>query len=109
MAKTPPNRSSHRPQGRLIGYARVSTDEQATEAQEMELRSAGCDAIIQESGAPSTDQLMKTVRFWAEQEPDADGAGVEVDPEDAIDGDVFGRRHCGTAQKGRALHSTRSR
>ena len=51
MAKTPPNRSSHRPQGRLIGYARVSTDEQATQAQEMELRSAGCDTIIQEHGS----------------------------------------------------------
>lgn len=28
---------------RLIGHARVSTDEQATEAQEMELRTAGCE------------------------------------------------------------------
>lgn len=37
--------------GRLIGYARVSTDEQATEAQEIELRSAGCDAIIHEHGS----------------------------------------------------------
>ncbi len=37
--------------GRLIGYARVSTDEQATEAQEIELRSAGCDLIVQEHGS----------------------------------------------------------
>lgn len=51
MAKTPHNPSSRRPQGRLIGYARVSTDEQAAEAQEMELRSAGCDTIIQERGS----------------------------------------------------------
>lgn len=33
------NRASRRPQGRFIGYARVSVDEQATEAQEKELRS----------------------------------------------------------------------
>lgn len=45
------NRTSRRPQGRLIGYARVSTDEQATEAQEIELRSAGCDVIVQEHGS----------------------------------------------------------
>jgi DNA invertase Pin-like site-specific DNA recombinase len=45
------NRSSARPHGRLIGYARVSTDEQATEAQEIELRSAGCEAIVQEHGS----------------------------------------------------------
>ena len=51
MPKTPRNPSSRRPQGRLIGYARVSTDEQATEAQEMELRAAGCDTIIQEHGS----------------------------------------------------------
>ena len=51
MAKTPRNPSSRRPQGRLIGYARVSTDEQATEAQEIELRSAGCDTIVQEHGS----------------------------------------------------------
>lgn len=42
MARDAQNRSSRRPQGRLIGYARVSTDEQATAAQEIELRSAGC-------------------------------------------------------------------
>lgn len=43
--------ASRRPQGRLIGYARVSTDEQATEAQEMELRAAGCAVIVQEHGS----------------------------------------------------------
>ncbi|MDV2968138.1 recombinase family protein [Nitratireductor aquimarinus] len=51
MAKTPRNHSSRRPQGQLIGYARVSTDEQATEAQEMELRSAGCETIVLEHGS----------------------------------------------------------
>ena len=65
MAKAPPNPSSRRPQGRLIGYARVSTDEQATEAQEMELRSAGCDTIVQEHGSGASrarPALAKLVR-----------------------------------------------
>jgi len=35
-------------QASLIGYTRLSTDEQATEAQETGLRSAGCDIIIRE-------------------------------------------------------------
>lgn len=59
------NRTSHRPHGRLIGYARVSTDEQATEAQEIELRSAGCETIVQEhgSGASRTrPALAKLIR-----------------------------------------------
>lgn len=51
MAADTQTRPSHRPQGRLIGYARVSTDDQATEAQEIELRSAGCDVIVQEHGS----------------------------------------------------------
>lgn len=51
MVNTLRNHSSRRPQGRLIGYARVSTDEQATEAQEMELRSAGCETIVLEHGS----------------------------------------------------------
>mgnify|MGYP000613211301 FL=1 len=51
MAGDTHNRTSRRPQGRLIGYARVSTDEQATQAQEMELRSAGCEMIVEEHGS----------------------------------------------------------
>lgn len=51
MAADMQNPTSRRPQGRLIGYARVSTDEQATEAQEMELRAAGCQTIVQEHGS----------------------------------------------------------
>lgn len=52
-------------QGRLVGYARVSTDEQATEAQEIELRSAGCDQIVQEHGSgasrarPALSKLLR--------------------------------------------------
>lgn len=51
--------------GQLIGYARLSTDEQATEAQEIELRSAGCATIIQEYGSGASrghPALAKLVR-----------------------------------------------
>lgn len=67
MARDAQNRSSRRPQGRLIGYARVSTDEQATEAQEIELRSAGCDVIVQEHGSgasrtrPALSKLLREI------------------------------------------------
>lgn len=67
MARNTINRTSRRPQGRLIGYARVSTDEQATEAQEMELRSAGCEKIVEEhaSGAsrarPALHRLVREI------------------------------------------------
>lgn len=67
MARDVQNRSSRRPQGRLIGYARVSTDEQATEAQEIELRSAGCAAIVQEHGSgasrarPALSKLLREI------------------------------------------------
>lgn len=65
MATGTQNRTSHRPQGRLIGYARVSTDEQATQAQEMELRLAGCDTIVEEHGSGASrgrPALAKLVR-----------------------------------------------
>lgn len=54
--------------GRLVGYARVSTDEQATEAQEIELRAAGCDVIVQEHGSGASrarPSLTKLVREMA--------------------------------------------
>jgi len=60
-------RATRRPQGRLIGYARVSTDEQATQAQEMELRSAGCSDIVQEHGSgasrtrPALSKLLREI------------------------------------------------
>lgn len=38
------------PLQRLVGYARVSTDDQANDAQLDELRGAGCDRIYQEHG-----------------------------------------------------------
>lgn len=40
-----------KPVGRLIGYARVSTEEQATDAQAIELKAAGCDEIVTEHGS----------------------------------------------------------
>jgi DNA invertase Pin-like site-specific DNA recombinase len=67
MAADTLNRTSRRPQGRLIGYARVSTDEQATEGQEIELRAAGCDVIVQEHGSgasrtrPALAKLLREI------------------------------------------------
>lgn len=54
-------------QRRLIGYARVSTDEQATEAQEIELRAVVCDTIVREHGSgasrarPALTKLLREI------------------------------------------------
>jgi DNA invertase Pin-like site-specific DNA recombinase len=54
--------------GRLIGYARVSTDEQGTDPQLDELRAAGCDTVLEEhaSGAdrarPVLARLLRDIR-----------------------------------------------
>lgn len=67
MAADTLNRTSRRPQGQLIGYARVSTDEQATEAQEIDLRAAGCETIVQEHGSgasrarPALAKLLREI------------------------------------------------
>jgi len=53
---------------RLIGYARVSTDEQATDAQTDELKAAGCQTIVEEHGSgasrarPELARLMRDIR-----------------------------------------------
>ncbi|MBN8944809.1 MAG: recombinase family protein [Rhizobiales bacterium] len=53
---------------RLIGYARVSTDDQATDAQVDELRAAGCGILHQEHGSgasrarPVLARLMREIR-----------------------------------------------
>ena len=46
--------------GRLIGYARVSTEEQGTDPQLDELRAAGCSAVFEEhaSGADSSRPVL---------------------------------------------------
>src|SRR5580692_5499705 len=53
---------------RLIGYARVSTDDQGTDPQRDELRDAGCDVVLEEhaSGAdrarPVLARLLRDIR-----------------------------------------------
>ena len=46
--------------GRLVGYARVSTDEQGTDPQLDELRAAGCEHVHEEraSGADRTRPVL---------------------------------------------------
>ena len=66
MAREAQDRRSGRPQGRQIGYARVSTDEQATEAQEIELRSAGCDVVVQEHGSGASRARPALLRLISE-------------------------------------------
>lgn len=67
MAADARNPASRRPPGRLIGYARVSTDEQTTAAQEIELSSAGCVSIVQEHGSgasrarPALARLLRDI------------------------------------------------
>jgi DNA invertase Pin-like site-specific DNA recombinase len=54
--------------GRLLGYARVSTEDQATDAQTDELKSAGCLTIYEEHGSgasrarPELARLLKDIR-----------------------------------------------
>ena len=65
MAAT--NASPPPPIRRLIGYARVSTEEQATDAQVDELRAAGCQVLHQEHGSgasrarPVLGRLMREI------------------------------------------------
>lgn len=64
MAKSPlPS-----PAGRLLGYARVSTDDQSTDAQLSELRAAGCTEITQEHASgvsrarPALTRLLNNIQ-----------------------------------------------
>jgi DNA invertase Pin-like site-specific DNA recombinase len=65
---TPPKARKSPLVGRLVGYARVSTDEQGTDPQLDELRAAGCAAILEEhaSGAdrsrPVLVRLLRDIR-----------------------------------------------
>lgn len=66
MAREAQDRRSGRPKGRQIGYARVSTDEQATEAQEIELRSAGRDVVVQEHGSGASRTRPALLRLMSD-------------------------------------------
>jgi DNA invertase Pin-like site-specific DNA recombinase len=57
---TPPKPRKTAVAGRLIGYARVSTDEQGTDPQRDELRAAGCATILEEhaSGADRSRPVL---------------------------------------------------
>jgi hypothetical protein len=65
---TPPQSRKIPASGRLIGYARVSTEDQGTDAQLDELRAAGCTTILEEhaSGAdrsrPVLGGLLREIR-----------------------------------------------
>lgn len=67
MARDAQKHSSPQSQGRLIGYARVSTDEQDTKAQELELQAAGYDLIVLEHGSgasrvrPALSKLLREI------------------------------------------------
>jgi DNA invertase Pin-like site-specific DNA recombinase len=60
VAVTPPKSRKTPAPGRLIGYARVSTDEQGTDPQRDELRAAGCVTILEEhaSGADRSRPVL---------------------------------------------------
>ena len=60
---TPPQSRKLPASGRLIGYARVSTDDQDTDPQLDELRAAGCATILEEhaSGADRSRPVLGTL------------------------------------------------
>jgi len=51
---------------RLIGYARVSTEDQVHDAQMDELRAAGCDRIFQEHGSGASRARPVLTRLLGE-------------------------------------------
>jgi DNA invertase Pin-like site-specific DNA recombinase len=68
LARRPVPGPSGNASGRLLGYARVSTEDQATDAQTDELTAAGCATIYQEHGSgasrarPELARLMREIR-----------------------------------------------
>ena len=63
-----PRSSKNGVSGRLLGYARVSTEEQGTDPQRDELHTAGCSAILEEHasgadrGRPVLARLLRDIR-----------------------------------------------
>ena len=66
MARKP---ISGAPLGRLLGYARVSTEDQATDAQTDELGAAGCATIYQEHGSGASRARPELARLMCEIRP----------------------------------------
>ena len=68
MAKRPAPAAAPASTGRLLGYARVSTEDQATDAQTDELAAAGCAVLYQEHGSgasrarPELARLLREIR-----------------------------------------------
>ncbi len=59
----------HQTTGRLIGYARVSTDDQATDSQEDDLRAAGCTVIYREYASGSSRARPELARLLGQIQP----------------------------------------
>jgi hypothetical protein len=57
------------PPGRLIGYARVSTEEQGTDPQLDELRAAGCATVLEEHASGSDRSRPVLARLLHEIRP----------------------------------------
>jgi hypothetical protein len=51
---------------RIIGYARVSTDDPATDAQEDELRAGGCSVIYREQVSTASKTRPELARLMAQ-------------------------------------------
>ncbi len=54
---------------RVVGYARVSTDDQGTDPQEDELRAAGCDVIYREHARGNVRARPELARLLAQIQP----------------------------------------
>ena len=66
MAKRPLPPPSRAPIRRLLGYARVSTEDQATDAQTDELGAAGCATIYREHGSGASRARPELARLMRE-------------------------------------------
>jgi hypothetical protein len=55
--------------GRLLGYARVSTEDQATRAQENQLRAAGCTVVYRERCSGASKVRPELTRLLAQIQP----------------------------------------
>src|SRR5882724_3803299 len=65
--------------GRLIGYARVSTEEQGTDPQRDELRAAGCAAVLEEHASGADRSRPVLARLLREIRPDETLVVVRLD------------------------------